>query len=420
MSSELPEGWRLVQLADVALLRAGGTPARNKPEYYNGSIPWLKSGEVGQGKILTTEETITEQGLVESSARMVAAGTPVVAMYGATAGKIGFLNIEAAINQAVLAVQTNPKKLDPIYCFHLLNIQASNLLKMTQGSGQPNLSKSLVESILIALPPLSEQRRIAEILSSVDDAIAATQAVIEQTKKVKQGTLERLLTKGIGHTRFKQTKYGGYPESWTTLQLQEVALVRTGLAKNKKEIVDTVELPYLRVANVQDGYIDLSDLRTINVSRSQIERYRLMQGDVLMTEGGDYDKLGRGDVWDGAVDPCLHQNHVFAVRTDQTKILPEFLALLTASKAGKAYFQSCSKQTTNLASINSTQVKEFPVRLPNLAEQHEILASINIQQELIKSMEVDVNIKKKLKLALMSDLLTGRKRVSDSLPLAAE
>ncbi|NNV21735.1 restriction endonuclease subunit S [Ochrobactrum pseudogrignonense] len=422
MSCKMPNEWVGATLGEVAKIEIGGTPSRNISSYWakkgQNGVPWLSISDMRTQDIYWTKEQITEEGSKNSNVKLIKPDT-VLMSFKLSIGKIAINKVPLFTNEAIAAITPDTKKLNNIFLRYLLPYFVK-YVESDQAVKGKTLNKAKLNSLSLMLPPLTEQRRIAEILSSVDEAIAATQAMIEQTKKVKQATLERLLTKGIGHTRFKRTEIGEIPETWKTLQLQEVALVRTGLAKNKKEIVDTVELPYLRVANVQDGYIDLSDLRTINVSRSQIERYRLMQGDVLMTEGGDYDKLGRGDVWDGAVDPCLHQNHVFAVRTDQTKILPEFLALLTASRAGKAYFQSCSKQTTNLASINSTQVKEFPVRLPNLAEQHEILASINIQQELIKSMEVDINIKKKLKLALMSDLLTGRKRVTDTLPLAAE
>lgn len=316
-----------------------------------------------------------------------------------------------------------PELTHPEYVYHLARselVRGPAISQMVGTTGRARVPNSVFDEIKIPLPPLHEQRQIAEILSSVDEAIAATRAVIEQTRKVKQGVLERLLTKGIGHTRFKQTEIGEIPEIWEVVELQDVASVRTGLAKNKKEIPDAMELPYLRVANVQDGYVDLSDLQTISVSRSQIDRYSLRKGDVLMTEGGDYDKLGRGDVWDGAVEPCLHQNHVFAVRANQERLIPEFLANLTASRSGKAYFQSCSKRSTNLASINSTQVKQFPVRLPDLSEQSEIVRVSKSFDAAVSVATSNLSQQLRLRAALMSDLLTGRKRVTDALPMAAE
>ncbi|WP_374609799.1 restriction endonuclease subunit S [Thermomonas sp.] len=161
---------------------------------------------------------------------------------------------------------------------------------------------------------------------------------------------------------------------WQRSKLAEVAEVRTGIAKNnEKALTDPVELPYLRVANVQDGHLDLTEIKTIAVESSRVERYSLEDGDVLMTEGGDFDKLGRGAVWRNQISPCLHQNHVFAVRVNRKHLLPEFLAAYCAAEPGRRYFLACSKQTTNLASINSSQLKALPLRLPSLDEQRRIV-----------------------------------------------
>ena len=265
--------------------------------------------------------------------------------------------------------------------------------------------------IRIPAPPISEQKKIAVILSSVDDAIQATQAVIDQTRRVKQGLMQQLLTRGIGHTRFKQTEIGEIPVEWDVRKLRTVAHIQTGIAKGKKNLEDPIELPYLRVANVQEGYIDITEIKTINVSKREVERYSLQEGDVLLTEGGDFDKLGRGDVWHGQIEHCLHQNHVFAVRTDRSVILPEFYSAQASSFYGKRYFLGCAKQTTNLASINSTQLKDFPTIVPPLEEQTkiiEILYSVRKEEGLTKE---SLDQLEKIKRGLMQDLLTGRVRV---------
>lgn len=162
------------------------------------------------------------------------------------------------------------------------------------------------------------------------------------------------------------------PQGWALVPLSEVATVQTGLAMGKAVNGEALELPYLRVANVQDGHLDLEVIKTVTVSTSDVDRFSLQPGDVLFTEGGDFDKLGRGTVWRGEIPNCLHQNHVFAVRPSPSKLLPEFLAALASSAHGRRYFQLSSKQSTNLASINSTQLKEFPVPLPPLDLQREI------------------------------------------------
>ena len=117
------------------------------------------------------------------------------------------------------------------------------------------------------------------------------------------------------------------------------AVVQTGAAKGRKfGSAEVVQVPYLRVANVQDGYLDLAEVKTISIRRSELERYGLQRGDVLMTEGGDFDKLGRGFIWEAQLKPCVHQNHVFAVRTDRSRLFPDFFTYEAQSDYGKHIF----------------------------------------------------------------------------------
>lgn len=161
---------------------------------------------------------------------------------------------------------------------------------------------------------------------------------------------------------------GAVPANWTVTRLKFIAHVQSGVAKGKDNTGQrTIVVPYLRVANVQCGYLDLAEVATIEIPADDLPRYRLRTGDVLMNAGGDFDKLGRGHVWDGSIDPCIHQNHVFAVRP--FGISPEWLNLVTGSAYAQFYFMSRSKQSTNLASISSTNVMELPVVLPPAKEQ---------------------------------------------------
>jgi len=159
--------------------------------------------------------------------------------------------------------------------------------------------------------------------------------------------------------------------------LGEIADVRSGVTKGRKfGSKGTVEVPYLRVANVQDGYLNLSEIKTIEVLPDDIEKYRLKDGDVLMTEGGDPDKLGRGCIWRSEVKGCIHQNHVFRVRPDRSRLAPEYLAALLRTQYAKEYFLRCAKRTSNLASVNSTQVKAFPIPEPPLTLQQMFVSAV--------------------------------------------
>ncbi|CAM5248220.1 Restriction endonuclease subunit S OS=Stutzerimonas stutzeri OX=316 GN=N7335_21750 PE=4 SV=1 [Stutzerimonas stutzeri] len=169
---------------------------------------------------------------------------------------------------------------------------------------------------------------------------------------------------------------GRVPEHWQIKRLKHIANVQTGVAKGKdNEGKDTVEVPYLRVANVQDGYLSLDDVATIEIPREDLTRYSLQPGDVLMNEGGDFDKLGRGSVWQGEIEPCIHQNHVFAVRP--TAVSSAWLNTFTGSLAAQFYFMGRAKQSTNLASISSSNIMELPVAMPPATEVDLLLAHID-------------------------------------------
>jgi type I restriction enzyme S subunit len=209
---------------------------------------------------------------------------------------------------------------------------------------------------------------------------------------------------------------GEVPAHWDVSRLKFVAHVQTGVAKGKDNSGrQTVEVPYLRVANVQDGFLDLDEVSSIEIPLADLPRYRLQAGDVLMNEGGDFDKLGRGHVWDGSIDPCIHQNHVFAVRP--FGISASWLNAVTGSAPAQFYFMSRSKQSTNLASISSTNIMELPVVIPPADEQESILRSITTRSaafnELIEDARASVRLLRERRIAVISAAVTGQIDVRD-------
>lgn len=154
--------------------------------------------------------------------------------------------------------------------------------------------------------------------------------------------------------------------------------------------------------------MDLTDIKEVFASKEAIARYSLRQGDVLMNEGGDFDKLGRGTVWTGEIAPCIHQNHVFRVRTNILTLRPYFLTYWSQSSHGKKYFVLSSKQSTNLASINSKQLNTYPIGVPTLAEQVGIedrITAMNLKLDALKAESHKLIVQKS---GLMHDLLTGK------------
>ena len=249
------------------------------------------------------------------------------------------------------------------------------------------LSYSELKNKPIVVPPLAKQEHIAAFLDAecaeIDAVLEKTRASIEEYKKLKQAVITQAVTKGIrGDMPMKDSGIewiGDIPAEWRKTQLRHCAAIKSGITLGKKyEKTDSlVERPYLRVANVQDGYVDLSVLTTIEVTQDEDLKYRLRAGDVLMTEGGDRDKLGRGCVWHGEIEPCLHQNHIFAVQTSKDTLLPEFLEYLTVSDVGRSYFDVTAIKTTNLACTSSSKVIEVTIPLQSFEEQAEIDEAFN-------------------------------------------
>jgi type I restriction enzyme S subunit len=206
---------------------------------------------------------------------------------------------------------------------------------------------------------------------------------------------------------------GEIPAHWEVKKLKAASSLQTGITLGKSYDSARLETrPYLRVANVQDGYLDLGDIAEIELPGDEVRRYELRAGDVLMTEGGDFDKLGRGYVWEEQVSGCLHQNHIFAVRPDQVKLHSHFLSSVLSSGYGRAYFTATSKQSTNLASTNSTKLKNFPLPLPSRREQEEILQFIAAESQrpdrMGERIGEAIDRLKELRTALVSAAVTGK------------
>lgn len=190
----VPVEWEVYSVIDLCLTYSGGTPSRDVPKYFDGEIPWVKSGELNLGVIVTTEETISQKGLDNSSAKYVPENSILIAMYGATAGKIAILKINATINQAILGVIPG-RKSELYYVFYSLSQRLEDIIfTHSQGSGQPNINSKIVNNIEIPIPHLHEQYRISSILNSVDERIMIEEKYLYKLFLQKKGLMNDLLT----------------------------------------------------------------------------------------------------------------------------------------------------------------------------------------------------------------------------------
>ena len=302
-------------------------------------------------------------------------GDIVFARTGATTGKSYLIRTcPPGTVFASYLIRIRPStKVDPRYLAYFFDTPDywGQVALRAQGAGQPGINASKLKEISLPLPPLPEQRRIAAILDQAD-------AVRRKRRQAAEASGE--LIPAIFGDRF-----GDNPadRGYSVVQLGDCADIVSGVTKGRRfNGQPTLMLPYIRVANVQDGRLDLSEVKTVEALPSDLEKYRLQVGDVLLTEGGDYDKLGRGALWEGQVDDCIHQNHIFRVRADWAKLLPIFFANYLQTAFAKAYFLRCAKKTTNLATINMRQLRALPVPLPPLSEQQDFQEEVAVVRDL--------------------------------------
>lgn len=327
--------------------------------YWGGEIPWISAKSLKSFDVLASAETLTEAGA--SCVAQAPAGAVLFVVRGmslANEFRVGVAGREVSFNQDVRALVPN-EGIDGRYLGRFLQANESRVLSLVDAAshGTKRLTSDRFEGIEVPLPPLPEQRRIAEVLDRAEALRAKRRAALAKLDTLTQSIFLDMFGDPVAHV---------YP----TVQVSECAEVVSGVAKGRKfNGKASVKIPYLRVANVQAGYLVLDEIKTIEALPAEVEELRLLPGDVVLTEGGDYDKLGRGAMWEGQVPNCIHQNHVFRVRVDQRRLLPWFFHEYLQSPVARAYFLACAKRTTNLASINMTQLRALPVFLPPVSLQ---------------------------------------------------
>ena len=235
-----------------------------------------------------------------------------------------------------------------------------------KGAGLQHISKDYILNINIDMPAPSFQEQITHQMRLIDAMInGKKQQILSFDEAVKSRFVEM-----FGDTLLNT-------KGWTENCLESLADIVSGITKGRKVKEETLtEVPYMAVSNVKDGHIDWTTVKTIMATQQEINQYRLQSDDVLMTEGGDPDKVGRGAIIKNPPINCIHQNHIFRVRLDEGSILPTYFAEYLQHQKAKRYFLGCAKQTTGIASINMRQLKSLPVLLPPLELQNSFAAFV--------------------------------------------
>ena len=354
-----------ITIKELGKIITGNTPNKGTKEFWDSKdIYFVKPDIISDNGITTISKS---NQYISEAARKKARIVKKDAIFVTCIGSIGKIGIaskgEYAFNQQINAIAPN-EKIIPKYLAYNLLFNKGRLTAIANAPVVPIINKSQFSNFHIKITSdINKQVKIVDVLDKL--------MLIIERRKEELSTLDDLI-----RARFVEMFGDMYLNSkgWPEAKLESMADVVSGITKGRKtKAEDLTEVPYMAVSNVKDGYIDWTTVKTIEATQQEIEQYRLLADDVLMTEGGDPDKVGRGAIIKEPLENCIHQNHIFRVRLDESMILPEFFAEYLQHQRSKRYFLGCAKQTTGIASINMTQLRALPVLMPPLSKQEEFV-----------------------------------------------
>ncbi|MBD2261143.1 restriction endonuclease subunit S [Pseudanabaena sp. FACHB-2040] len=346
--------WQTKPIGEFCRTGSGGTPSREQEaKYYSGTIPWVKSGELRESIVFDTEEKITEVALKETSVKMIPSGALLVAMYGATVGRIAILGIEATSNQAVCHIVPDEKIADQRYMFHALQQQVPKWLEQRVGGAQPNISQQIIRNTPIPLPPLEEQRRIAAILDKADEVRRKRREAIRLTEELLRSQFLEMFGDPISN-----------PKGWRSVELEHLAKVTDGTHKTPTYL--DFGVPFLSARNVRSHKIDWQDTRFISQAEheSLTRRCHPQKGDVLLTKSGT---IGEAAVVDRDMEFSLFES-VALIKLKDSSIHPIFLATLLNEPCVRSHYSGDIKGVA-VKHLHLVDIKRLPIILPSQDKQ---------------------------------------------------
>ena len=377
--------WRKATIAEVCATFSGGTPSTSHPEYYGGDIAWIASAELNQGRITHADRSITRLGLERSSAKLVKPGTPLLALYGATAGVAAMTEIAGAINQAVLALI--PRVIDAEFLYQWLAANRKAIVgRYTQG-GQPNLSGDIVRTIEVPLPDIHEQRLIADVLRDADDLVASLRQLITKKHAIKQGMAQQLLT---GRTRLR-----GCDQKWATTQLGNVLAFEVGFPFRSEffsESATGIRLVRNRDLKTNDSPIYYTGPYT--------DTYVVSHGDVLVGMDGDFTPC----LWQGGI--ALLNQRVGRIRAHGCSAIFMRYALTNPLAVLEA-----STGATTVKHLSHRDLESLALNLPPVDEQRAIAKVLTDADAEIDLLKRGLEKARAIKQGMAQQLLSGKTRL---------
>ena len=387
---EVPEGWMWATLGVIGTWQSGGTPSRSNKSYYGGNIPWLKTGDLNDGYITHIPEFITEEAVVNSSAKLNPVGSVLIAMYGATIGKLGILTFPATTNQACCAC-IEYDAIDPMFLFYFLLSQRTAFIAKGGGGAQPNISKEIIVKTYIPLPPFLEQQRIvAEIerwfslIDIIENGKNDLQNIIKQTKNkildlaihgklVSQDpndepAIELLKRINPGFTPCDNGHYTNLPKGWAICKLSDLCRIENGFAFSSNDY-KSQGIPLVRISNITHNTIDITDC--VYVEGITDNKFKISKGDLLIAMSGA--TTGKMGVYLFDEIAYLNQRVGNIKILNKSSLFPDYRNIYMQSKVDEILKIAYGGAQPN---ISASVIGNFDFPLPPYKEQIRIVETV--------------------------------------------
>jgi len=401
---------------------SGGTPKSTNEGYYDGDIPWIQSGDLNDGYVSVTKKKINEEALASSSAKMFPQGTLLVAMYGATIGKLGIMEMDAATNQACCALQLSTKLLSKYMYYVMIDIR-DYLITQAYGGGQPNISQEVLKQQYLYYPPLPEQKAIADYLDKACARIDRIIAIKEEQLRKIEGYLGRRIDEIIvGGLKEYEKKYskkefiGDIPKHYKVAKLKHLCsqiVDGTHFTPNYIDSPDKSDIPFLRVTDIQDEHINLDQVKYIE-KQEHIEltkRCKPEKGDLLLSKNGTI-----------GITKVVNWDFEFSIFVSICLIKPleilesEYLQYFFKSDIMKYQIHQGSKQIT-VTNLHLDKIREFYIVLPPKTEQLQLINKIkvveNSSNKLTEKVRRQIDTLKAYRKSLIHECVTGKKQLAN-------
>ena len=401
----IPEEWEVVKLSDVCSeALSGGTPSTSKISYWGGDIPWMTSSNISNMYIINGQKCITEEGLNNSASKVIPKNNLIVATRVGL-GKVAINLIDVSISQDLTGLIIYKKKADYIFLYWILKLYESKIIAYAQGTTIKGILKTDLLNIKLPLPPLSYQQKIASILSKVDEQIEQTEQIIEKTEILKKGLMQKLLTKGMGHTEFKKTEIGKIPEEWDVVKLGDYSKdIRYGYTESSNK--DKIGPKFLRITDIQNGSVDWDSVPYCNFYGKDFGKYELKHNDIVFARTGA--TTGKSYLIKSP-PKSVFASYLIKVSTND-KMHPDFVYYFFQTLMYWKQINSNISGSTQ-GGVNASKLSNLKIVLAPLPEQQKIASILSKVDSHIQDNQSYLHKLQELKKGLMQDLLTGKVRV---------